>query len=57
MEIALAYGKSGVTLDVPDWVQLDQFGSRAAEHKAGYNDFVDELSRWGEANSTPVTNH
>lgn len=46
MEIALAYGTSGVTVDVPDWVHVDQFGSKTVEHVAGYDDFLDELDRW-----------
>ena len=39
MDIRLAYGKDGLSIDVPDWVQVDRFGLSTVEKPAGYPEF------------------
>jgi len=44
MEVKLAYGKTGVTLDVPDWVEMDRYGRSDVSDRITYSDFSTGLS-------------
>lgn len=47
MEVRLAYGKDGVALDVPEWVEMDRYGLAAADKAIAYPDFADSLAAAG----------
>ena len=44
MEVKLAYGKTGVTLDVPEWVEMDCYGQSDVSGQATYGDCCAGLS-------------
>jgi nickel-dependent lactate racemase len=44
MEVKLAYGKTGVTLKVPDWAEVDRYGRADASEAVTYDDFRTGLS-------------
>lgn len=47
MEIRLAYGKDGLSIDVPPWVQMDRFGLTAVEKAAGFPEFSSAVKTSG----------
>ncbi|MCD6249979.1 MAG: DUF2088 domain-containing protein [candidate division Zixibacteria bacterium] len=44
MEVKLAYGRTSVTLDVPDWVEMDRYGRSDVNDRVAYSDFCTGLS-------------
>ncbi len=49
MEIELAYGKTGITLDVADWVETDRYDLTAVDKAISYPAFIDNFTSCGGA--------